>query len=98
MAGRATIPPPQRGPPVTDESVFAAALAIPDPGERAAYLDRACAGDPGLRRDVEALLKAHAASNPLDQPPPPFEGTGPYVPAAPSADIVAAPAAGDRAG
>jgi hypothetical protein len=67
---------------VTDESIFAAALAIPDLSERAAYLNRACAGDTGLRREIEELLQAHAASNPLDQPPPEFEATGGYVPAA----------------
>ena len=30
---------------MTDESIFAAARAIGDPAERAAYLDRACGGD-----------------------------------------------------
>jgi serine/threonine protein kinase/TolB-like protein/Tfp pilus assembly protein PilF len=37
------------------DKVFQAALAH-DPAERAAFLDEASAGDPGLRRDVEALL------------------------------------------
>jgi serine/threonine protein kinase len=37
------------------DKVFQAALAQ-DPSERAVFLDEACAGDPGLRRDVEALL------------------------------------------
>src|SRR6266545_1922099 len=32
---------------MTDESIFAAALAIPSAAERAAYLDRACAYQPG---------------------------------------------------
>jgi serine/threonine protein kinase/WD40 repeat protein len=54
---------------MTDESVFAAALAIPRPTDRAAYLEKACAGNPALRREVEALLSAHAADNPLDRPP-----------------------------
>jgi serine/threonine protein kinase/WD40 repeat protein len=83
---------------VTDESIFAAALAIADPAERSAYLDRACAGNADLRREVEGLLKAHAASNPLDQPPRPFEGTGPYVPENPNADSAAELAVGDRIG
>jgi hypothetical protein len=43
---------------MTDESIFAAALAICNPSARAAYLDRACAADPGLRRQVEELLAA----------------------------------------
>jgi serine/threonine protein kinase len=55
---------------VTDESVFAAALAISDPTDRAAYLDRACAGNPVLRAEVDALLSAHAADNPLDRTAP----------------------------
>jgi serine/threonine protein kinase/WD40 repeat protein len=54
---------------MTDESIFAAALAIPNPAERAHYLDRVCAGNADLRREVEALLAAHAGSNPLDRPP-----------------------------
>jgi hypothetical protein len=54
---------------VTDESVFAAALAIRDPAGRAAYLDRACAGNPALRREVEELLAADAAPGAfLDRP------------------------------
>src|SRR5262245_20481652 len=61
---------------MTDESVFAAALAIPRPADRAAYLERACAGNPALRREVEALLSAHAADNPLDRPPADLAPTG----------------------
>ena len=44
---------------MTDETVFAAALDIPDPARRAAYLDEACAGDPARRLRVAALLAAH---------------------------------------
>ena len=40
--------------------LFDEALEIATPAERAAYLDRQCAGAPELRRRVEALLKAHA--------------------------------------
>src|SRR5690349_14619525 len=40
-------------------TVFTAALDCGTAGERAAYLDRACAGSPGLRERVEALLRAH---------------------------------------
>lgn len=66
---------------MTDESIFAEALAIGSPAERAAYLDRACAGNPALRAEVQALLDAHAASNPLDQPPADVARTGAYEPA-----------------
>jgi serine/threonine protein kinase/WD40 repeat protein len=40
------------------EAVFFAALEKKEPGERAAYLDKACSGDPDLRRCVEKLLAA----------------------------------------
>ncbi len=61
---------------MTDESVFASALAIARPADRAAYLEKACAGNPALRREVEALLSAHAADNPLDRPPADLAVTG----------------------
>jgi serine/threonine-protein kinase len=43
------------------DEVFAAALERP-PAERAAFLDTACAGDAGLRREVERLLAADAGA------------------------------------
>jgi hypothetical protein len=39
--------------------IFLEAVEIDAPGQRAAYLDAACEGDPELRRRVEALLAAH---------------------------------------
>jgi serine/threonine protein kinase len=53
-----------------DESIFAEALAIQGPEERAAYLDRACAGNPALRRSVESLLDAYDAGQFLEAPAP----------------------------
>src|SRR5262245_52419618 len=41
-------------------TLFAEALELASPGERAAYLDRACGTDQALRRHVDALLEAHA--------------------------------------
>ncbi len=41
------------------ETIFHAALDLAD-NERGPYLDKACAGNPQLRADVEALLRAHA--------------------------------------
>lgn len=38
--------------------LFHAALGL-DAGERAAFLERECAGDSGLRREVESLVRAH---------------------------------------
>jgi serine/threonine protein kinase len=51
------------------ETVFAEALEIPSASERAAYLERACAGDEGLRRQVETLLKAHDRAGRFLEPP-----------------------------
>ena len=45
------------------KAIFTEALKLPEGSERAAYLDRACGGDAGLRRRVEALLAAHARAD-----------------------------------
>ncbi len=45
--------------PPTPETLLAAALEITGAAERRAYLDRACAGDEALRREVESLLAAN---------------------------------------
>ena len=79
---------------MTDESIFAAAIAIPSPDQRAAYLARACAGNPALRREVEELIGAHAANNPLDRPVRDVSATGAFAPA----DDEAAAVVGDRIG
>jgi serine/threonine protein kinase/tetratricopeptide (TPR) repeat protein len=42
-----------------EESIFAEALEQLSKPERTAFLDQACAGDPQLRQQVEALLLAH---------------------------------------
>ncbi len=50
------------------ESLFAGAVALPS-GDRGAYLDRECAGDPALRNRVLALLEAHdRAGHVIDGP------------------------------
>ena len=41
------------------EAIFSEAIEIPSVEARAAYLDRACAADPELRRQVESLIDAH---------------------------------------
>ena len=49
--------------------VFTEALKVPVQ-ERAAFLERVCAGDEILRHKVEALLRAHdRAGNFLEEPP-----------------------------
>jgi len=44
--------------PAQDVELFAAAIELPV-AERAAYMDRACSGDPDLRQRVEGMLKEH---------------------------------------
>jgi WD40 repeat protein/serine/threonine protein kinase len=55
-------------------SVLGDALEYVSPAERAAFLERACAGDPARRERVEALLRAHEAAGIfLQGDPPPAE-------------------------
>ena len=52
-----------------ERAIFFEAMEQADPAERSAYLDDACAGDPDLRRRIEALLRSHAtAGDFLDMP------------------------------
>ncbi len=51
------------------EELFAAALELRNPTDRAALLEDACAGNPALRAEVESLLAAHEqASKFLENP------------------------------
>jgi serine/threonine protein kinase len=45
-------------PPNREVALFSAALGLPA-GQRAAYLDQACADDPALRQRVDTLLRVH---------------------------------------
>jgi serine/threonine protein kinase len=65
---------------MSEETIFEIALSKTAPAERSVYLDAACAGDPELRRRVEALLRAHEQSGglldtPLRDSTPPTEPT-----------------------
>src|SRR5436190_6609884 len=51
-------------------SVFEEALGIPSPQARATFLDRTCAGNSALRREVESLLAAHEAAGAFLNAPP----------------------------
>jgi serine/threonine protein kinase/tetratricopeptide (TPR) repeat protein len=76
----------------SEKSIFLEAIELTSAAERAAYLDQACEGNPALRAEVEALLRAHEAPQRVldapealtpttDQVPPPEKaGTriGPY--------------------
>ncbi len=48
-----------------EEALFRAAVELPPGTARRAFLDQACAGDPALRRRLEALLAAHEAPDEL---------------------------------
>jgi serine/threonine protein kinase/tetratricopeptide (TPR) repeat protein len=52
-----------------DEALFAAALDIPQPGRRRAFLIEACAGEPTRLARIEALLHAHAHPDSFLEPP-----------------------------
>jgi serine/threonine protein kinase/Leucine-rich repeat (LRR) protein len=55
---------------MTDETIFATALAKADPAERAAFLAGACGDDTARRQRLEGLLMAHArAADFLERPP-----------------------------
>ena len=49
------------------ERLFHAALALP-PHRRTAFLDDSCAGNDGLKRDVQSLLDESSADDFLEQP------------------------------
>lgn len=73
---------------MTDETLFEQALQIPV-AERGSFLDRACEGNPALRAEVEALLKADADPvTLLDPQSPPADrfthSHGPQSPALPA--------------
>src|SRR5678816_2930970 len=44
------------------EDIFQSARTLPE-GEQSAFLDTACAGDPEIRREVEALMEYDRNSN-----------------------------------
>jgi len=51
------------------KTIFTSALQRRSPSDREAYLNEACAGNPDLRAQVEALLKAHnMAGSFLEEP------------------------------
>src|SRR5688500_11320006 len=54
-----------------EESIFDEALRKPSAEERASFLDKACAGNAELRREVESLLSAHEGAAAFLASPPP---------------------------
>jgi serine/threonine protein kinase/Tfp pilus assembly protein PilF len=64
-----------------EQTLFIEALEKEDPAERAAFLDRACAGDVALRQRIERLLQRHKeADSLLDRPAVAPAVTGEYTP------------------
>jgi len=59
---------PRTQPRKTERDLFLEALERPTPGERAAFLDEACAHDPSPRAAVEALLRHHKEDGFLESP------------------------------
>jgi serine/threonine protein kinase/WD40 repeat protein len=84
-----------------EEAIFEAAFALPA-SERAAYLDRTCGGNAGLRQLVEALLKAdEEAGEFLESPAPgaePSPAADPQTPRAVSETTPSIEKPGDRIG
>jgi len=63
------------------KEIFLVAVEKESPAERAAFLDKACAGNSVLRARLDALLIADAVSGALlDQPPARLAPTAPYEP------------------
>jgi WD40 repeat protein/tRNA A-37 threonylcarbamoyl transferase component Bud32 len=44
---------------MNERDIFYAATEIADPADRSAYLEKACAGNPSLKRDVEGMLQVY---------------------------------------
>src|SRR5262245_42654308 len=63
--------------------LFAVAIAVTDPTERAKLLDRECAGRPELRQRLDLLLEANGRSHPLLDAPNPGDpdATSTHAPA-----------------
>jgi hypothetical protein len=52
---------------MTEQTIVEAALPKASPSERAAFLDKACAGDATLRRRVEERLRDRSADSALNE-------------------------------
>ncbi len=64
---------------MSEETLFAEALARTDPAERAAFLEQACGGDVALRQRMEALLQSHEQAGSFRDKPA-AEATSDVVP------------------
>ena len=82
MNTSASNPEPAPSSPNREEAIFDGALQLP-PGQRAAYVEAACAGDAALLRRVQVLLEAHEKAggflNPAALPAPAVGAQGTIV-------------------
>jgi serine/threonine protein kinase/WD40 repeat protein/Tfp pilus assembly protein PilF len=68
---------------MSERDIFIAALQIEDPAQRQAYLDEVCAGDVGLRKQVDDLLRLYeGAGSFLQRPAAESPATGAFPGAA----------------
>src|SRR5262245_20534006 len=77
---RRVFPERDEGPTMNERSIFAAALDIADPQERATYLDQACGHDPQVRRHLDELLAAEGKLGSFLDRPPLSDATRQYEP------------------
>jgi len=83
---------------MSERSLFLAALEYDEPAERSAYLERACAGEPALRAEVEKLLTAHGQSGNFMGYPAPVRLAGDWAAGPRTADTRTSPAAENDGG
>src|SRR5688572_28555862 len=68
MSNRSAMNGAPSQPRKTERDLFLEVLERPTSGERAAFLDKACAHNPSLRAAVEALLQNHKEDDFLESP------------------------------
>src|SRR6516162_6042034 len=88
---------------MSERDIFTAAREMTDAAARAAYLDGACGGDPGLRSRVEALLRAHdqpdsLLDHPVVAPHDPDSGATQALTGAPDPGVAVAQTTGGENG
>ncbi len=76
---------------MTERDLFIAALQLEHPAQRQACLEEACAGRPGLREQVENLLRLHEGAGSFLERPAVDPATGAFLTAAGQAPPCEAP-------
>jgi serine/threonine protein kinase/predicted Zn-dependent protease len=65
---------------MNERDIYIEAVKRPDPAEREAYLDAACAGDAAMRRRIELLLAADREASAVLRAPAPPDATSQLTP------------------